>query len=865
MSKKTLPEPDRRSRPPLLSILAGLLLLASMTVCISFAAIKNDSVFRTNLRSMVRVWDERVALRALPEQEMARRDSASDRASLDQLRQQYRGLYFLLTLAIASLAVLVMICFFSYRAGLIAPLRRLEDSCRELLKDNLDGHIWGLDRDDQFGSLARTISDIRNRTQRLSDMVLETEDGKQHIRFEGRSGATFNTLIAELIEAVEALRARGIEVSTLASSGQERLHTFNDVTARQSQSLEEAVDSARTQLATVQGEWTEKLNALFHQNNQVTLQAKAMADQFRKDIETIREISIITGTNVRETLAGLNASNNTLRFAADKSLEAGSLLSRQTVEITDKLVAATNLLRASGKVMSETSEAARTRLMEAVDSVSRHDDALRAFLSDTMEKTGRIATLFDTLSANTQRAGDTVERFDARMAQFEHRSAPAFALIEQSGAAISGAALQLNEAHSMMSSSMQTMRGHTDTLAQILSAIRNEYVRFTSDWASTMAEATPAIRQLRETSSGLQNELRGEWAAFAEQSRQMFDSLEADIRTLNARTEIVTTGAERLINHLAVQSQRLGDSASQFDLQIASMTQRLEVAAGTVVESNSAVLNSTARQISDIQTAVQDMVQRLTILSQLTGTLGSVAGQLGQIVPALGDTVRYSQPIVAPAGTDAATTDRLEKISTALQGSMQAMHSESETVRRQIGSWVEMITSGYKRLSSEIGRIDASIAGLAEGGGPLRPGAPPKPAPEPGRDPAAGESDILPAIRLVHQGLTQGVALQENVIQQMHMLRSDLKNVGTDIAQTVKSLKALEGKVSEGFSRLQKEDSGAGAGPVEVQVDMSRVETASAVLESMLGTLQNHSQDLVGRLSDITTRLSTIEEEKKTG
>src|ERR1043166_8338306 len=258
----------------------------------------------------------------------------------------------------------------------------------------------------------------------------------------------------------------------------------------------------------------------------------------------------------------------------------------------------------------------------------------------------------------------------------------------------------------MMNGSLLAMRGPTDTLAQILTAIRNEYVRFSTDWSATMAEANPAIRMLRESSSNLQNELRAEWAAHADQSRLMMGNLESDIRTLNARTEMVTAGTERLINHLAAQSERLGDSASQFDLQIASMTQRLEAAAGTVVESNNAVLNCTGRQINEIQNTVQDMVQRLSILGQLTGTLGSVAGQLGQIVPTLGDTMRYASPGAA-AGMDAAGAGRLEKISNALQGSMEAMQSESETVRRQIGGWVEMITSGYKKIAGEISRIDA--------------------------------------------------------------------------------------------------------------------------------------------------------------
>src|SRR5262249_21701856 len=155
-----------------------------------------------------------------------------------------------------------------------------------------------------------------------------------------------------------------------------------------------------------------------------------------------------------------------------------------------------------------------------------------------------------------------------------------------------------------------------------------------------------------------------------EQSRGLLNALENDVRAMNARTEIVTAGTERLIGHLTSQSQRIGDAANYFDLQIASMAQRMENAAGTVMESNTAVIHTTHRQITESQLAVQDMVQRLGILSQLTGTMGSVAGQLGQIIPALGE-VGHLPRITVAEGSDAATTERLEKVAETLQESVQ--------------------------------------------------------------------------------------------------------------------------------------------------------------------------------------------------
>ncbi len=847
----------------MLALLGLLVLLAGFSFFTAVQALHNEKQFRASVAAIAQGWEEKVAVRALPDQELARSQMQSDKLKLDLLVTQYRQLYYLFALCLSGIVGLGLMAFLAYRFGLVLPLRRLEESCQRLINENMQGHIWGLDRSDQFGALARNICTIRQGAVRVTDMVVENEDGTQRIHFEGRAGAVFNTLINEMRETIQSLNQRGIRLEVMSQQGEESILALNDNATRQSQSLEAAVDASRVQLAALQEEWGSRLAELFHQNHQTTGQARSMVEQFTQDMRLLKDIASATSQKVHSTLQELHTSGQDIRTAAAKSMEAGESFSRQTADLTEKMSAATTLLRASGKVMSETSDAARARLQEALTSVTGHDQALRALLDDTAEKTTRITGLFDNLTSSAVHAANTVDRFEERLTQFEIKSDIAFIRLEDSTLAADRASSKLGEIQDMTEGALGAMRSHSEALAHILVAIRDEYSQLTETWQNSLQDAAPAILQLRQTSVSMQAQLREEWATYSQHSRQILGALENDVRAMNTRTQLVTQGTERLIDDLTGQAQRLNENTAHFDLQVAHLSQRLEGAATTVMQSNDSVVKATASQIQGMQGAVQDMVQRLGILGQLTGTLGSVAGQLGQIVPALSDVGQLQRAGIplppAQPNINPDVLEKFEKVCAALGGSIQSMREESDTVRQQVGQWVEKITSGYQKLASDIGNMDrvmeSRIAELAQkiqssGGSSGASVAPSSPA---------TTAELLPAIKLIHESMNKEFSLQEGMLRHMQTLRGDLKNVTSDIHQTVANLKNLETTVEEGFFRLRQEDRKNGNGnaaPASSAVEASRVENAAHVLENVLGTLQHHSQDLVGRLSDITQRLA---------
>ena len=865
-----------KTTPPLLLGLAGLLIAVGFACFLGLTALQNEKVTREALSGLQSMWDERVSSRLSNDQDKTEIEVQQDRLKLAAITDGYRQLHQLISVSAVGLVVFSLLCFLAFRFGLLLPLRQLERSSRELLENDLNGHIWGLDRGDAFGSLARSIQDIRKATIGISDMVVQTEHGEQHVRFEGRSGAVFSALISDLQKTVEQLTQHSTTLETVSKEGQESIQSLGIVTTRQTHSVEDALAAMSEQFANTHKEWnaqfddthkdwSERLSTLFHQNNQVQVQSKQIVDQFTHDMQTLNQIAGATGARVAQTLQILGTTDRDIKKAAQQSLESSTTFSKQANELMEKLQAATNLLRASGKVMSETTDSTRTRLNEAINSVSSHDQAIRAFLGDTEEKTDRITSLLEDVSRSAIHASETVSTFDSRMALFEEKSNTAFNRIDASGDAISTSSNQLTEAHNMMKGSLESMNGHTEMLARILTSVRDEYASFSTEWKNNIAETAPIFAQLKDASDGLQTQLRDEWSVYAQQSRQLLTALEQDVRSMNGRTEQVTQDTERLITHLSEQTQRVSDNANHFDLQIANISMRLDDVTSNVLNSNKDVVETTTAQIKTIHSSVQDMAQRLSILSQLTGTLGAVAGQLGQIVPTLGVTMGDAQQMqrntaaVTTPSADPVLLARFEEISTGFTNTVDNIKGEFDGVREQIGRWVQMLTGGYKNLAEQINTIDGSIdekitslkqqvesATAAQITAAAAIASTPPPVP-----PINLGEELVPAMRLIHEGLEKGYAIDTQLSNDLQKLKTDLQAMAKDVFNTTSSLQNLGSLVEGGFERIETKESK----PISVTVDASRVETAAQALGELLKKLQGHSDTVVGKLGDITHRL----------
>ncbi|HVY12726.1 MAG TPA: hypothetical protein VHB73_04090 [Alphaproteobacteria bacterium] len=786
--------PATPKKPSLFKVSLPLLVacLAALVVMIGglgYAAFRNAGQFNGATHTLQKSWDDRLAQMALPNQGEARSAVDADRQLVAKMDSEYRNLHRLLALAIGVLSVFIIVAYGIYRALLAEPLRKLEESCRDLTAHGMRGSVWGTDRSDIYGNLARAISELRSNLTQLADMSVEGPDGVHLVRFTGRGGAAFGTLISDLQAHVRNLQEKGElmqrRMDSDADHWQRKVNALGDVVTQTAASLQDAVGMAR-----------QDMQGLHNDNQSLRDEARALIDKLSNDIQSINQTATATSESMSLTLESLRDSDYDLRRATQQNLQASETFSKHAADLSEKLVAATTLMRASGKVMAETTDAARTRFLEAVQSVETHDQALRAFLADTSAKTGQIAALYEDIAGSAQRVNDTVERFDARIAEFGDKSDAVLAEISASGAAMDDTSGRLHATSETMAGAMDAMRGHTDMLAKILASMRDEHAGAMAAFRTTLGEAHPAITKLKEAGESIESQLKQEWAQYAMQSHQLLSALEQDARSMNLRTAQVSQDTDKLIAELARHGQHLSQTAGQFDLHVSNVSQRLEAAATNVMRSNQDVANITASQIGEIHGAVSEMVQRLGILTQLTGTLGSVAGQIGQLIPALSDLQHMpiqGVPMQAVAGAGPAVSARFEKLNSDFTGAIQNMRGEFDTVRGQISRWVETLSSGYQRMAQQIvgfeSKLDAKLSGLRSGG-------------EPAVNAAEIAGKLAPSLQLIHQSLADENGINQRMAQSIEVLKTDLAALRQQVDSSSTNLDNINDLLVQGFSHL---------------------------------------------------------------
>ncbi len=849
------------ARPTWVLFAVGLVLLAGLAGFFGYKAWQSGNVLKQNFKDMELAWESRVRDSSLPNYEDNKRIFDEDKRYLDSIERQTNtlGVLFFISLGFFSLLSLGWMIF--TRATTTGPMRKLEASVHNVVNNGLKGHIWGRDRDDLTGSLARSIDAIRDNIVNMADMTVQGPDGTRRFHFDGKGGEAFNSLIndlhgslARLIEKGDKLEAMNAEKATSLQRLGEHIRTqsagLGAMVDETKTSLEGTIAETREHLNRLQSEWMTRYEEMGTRHAEMQGQAQGLIGKFEQDMQSLRQIAGLTGQRVSQMLQNLGTTDHDYKKAAKLSLEVSETFSRQAADLSEKLSAATSLMRASGKIMSETTESSRARLAEAVASVEQHDETLRAFLSDTAEKTERVSGLFDEMKVNAARMAEAVAGVDTRLSNFEERSHVAFERIAANSEAVEKVSSQLEATNTLLIGSSDNLRGQSDALGDIVYKVRGEYSEFIEAWRKAFAETSPAIDELKGASQKLSMQLTEEWSLYTTQSRTLLSALERDVQHMNGRTQQVTSDTEKLILHLATQSQRLGDGANHFDLQVATLSQRLEDAAAHVLRSNEQVVQQTAGQVQEVHGSVQDLVQRLAILSQLTGTLGTVAGQLGQIVPGLTDRANNSVPnINGTLGTEIIA--RVSDMTLKFNGQLDTVRGEFSDVRAQISKWVEALTSGYQRMSADITGLDAKITERITELLKQMPAPQVQTIAAPGATP--NTDMLLPALKLIQENLSSNGSASQQIISDLQNLHTNVQAVGQYVQQTTQILHNMNSIFAEGFTRIENKES-AGAAPAGF--DPARMEQASIALEKMIRAMQAQSFSLAEKLEQVTQSLA---------
>ena len=165
------------------------------------------------------------ALSSLPQSPQLEATYVSLRTALDRLRQaeldhQLGGAasalnwsQMLIVATIGSLVLGLLVVAGLLQLGIIQPLKSLERSLTSVGDGAISQKIWGIDRPDEFGAIARAGDKVRRGLLETTALKSLAEKGQLHISLDGQSSVLLERLAADVTSATETLKTASADLT----------------------------------------------------------------------------------------------------------------------------------------------------------------------------------------------------------------------------------------------------------------------------------------------------------------------------------------------------------------------------------------------------------------------------------------------------------------------------------------------------------------------------------------------------------------------------------------------------------------------------------------------------------------------------
>jgi methyl-accepting chemotaxis protein len=271
------------------------------------------------------------------------------------------------------------------------PLRALAQSVQNMARGDMQVPIWGLERSDSFGELARAIDQARYHFSQLPDMSVMSEQGPVRVRFEGNTRSLFEAMMQLITRDSEQVRE---QATSLADAILRQKETITQISGRVEIALESlykertsGAEDIRETMHSIAG----SAQSLQKAQEYAAAQLSRLTGFMQERAQGLADLTQIAGKQVAQSLQSLDRTEHHLRLSADQNQETAQRMSSTADDLNDRMASAIALLRAGGKVLNETAEATQGRLNEAVDLLHRSEIDLRQLTASASSFTNERA------------------------------------------------------------------------------------------------------------------------------------------------------------------------------------------------------------------------------------------------------------------------------------------------------------------------------------------------------------------------------------------------------------------------------------------------------------------------------------------
>jgi len=637
-------------------------------------------------------------------------------SALASARLKARNEYRLWGLALTLVAWISLILAAALAGGIYltvnsrqtAPMRALAQSVQNLAKGDMESRIWGMERRDAIGELARAIDLARYHFSKLPDLSLMSEQGPVRIKFEGETRSLFQAMMRNITDEYERARAETLAYTQGLAAQREALtelsSRLNSLTAQ----LQQQEAEGHRELQKLAQELSSSARSITSVQDKMAAQMLKLIPFMQERAHNMAEVTHIAGTKMTHVLENLIRAEQDLRDKAKQSAETVEKFAGNTNQMGERIFAAINLMQASSKALSEVTESVKSRFNDAIDSLGRGEETMQQIIARVEERLGATAKAEENMAVFAARAESNLERMEGSVRNMSERHDQMSEQIVMATTRMEGVVSAFDSAQRSLNEAMQQVRRDGEILGDLLKALRENNEHLLSGIAQTSQTSHGVVRALSDKSLSLMQTLESKVLQMSRGAETRLDAIASSTEALNQQVHTAIAALTQTIGAMRDEHESFMSTRKRFGESVDELENHLkQQATSTIMRAEKWASESFAR-LSSLTENMESLMQRLNVLGQLTGTLGSVAAQIGQLMPVLTQSAADSGKTQSQAQ---------EELFADMQRQMQAgLHETMACIEAMHDQLAKMMTQQKDQLELRLVVMDKKIKEALENG-----------------------------------------------------------------------------------------------------------------------------------------------------